>query len=179
MKRLAFVLVVVATPLLAASASGGTGVLPPGFPTSWTTTASVPAGISRSAGVLMGVQRSSSGTVLIHTVDQVRAEKQLGYVYKQFEQRRVKGGTVTCGAKSYTGPYTMNVNGNAGNGWFGFVTLQGAIQLEITHEVEVAPTPTGPPSCREDSGTWTGNIPPLAGRKGTWTESPDGVFVFS
>jgi len=171
-------LAALAPAVLAAAALGGRSSLPSRFPATWTTTASVPAGITRSAGTLMGVEPSTPGTLVVHTVDELRAGKQLAYAYKELKQHRVKGGTVTCGGKSYTGPYTMDLSGKAGSGWFGFVTLPGAIQLAITHEVEVAPTATGPPSCREDSGTWVGNIPPLAGKHGTWTESTDGVFTF-
>jgi hypothetical protein len=44
---------------------------------------------------------------------------------------------------------------------------------------EVASTATGPPSCREESGTRTGNIPPLADKSGAWSQSDGGVLVFS
>jgi hypothetical protein len=134
---------------------------------------------SRARPALLGVESAGPETLTIHTVDQFRAGKQIGYAYKQFKQHRITGGTVSCGAKNRAGAYTMDVRGRVGSGWFGFLTLPGAIRLTITHEVEVAGTQFGPPSCRQDSGTWTGNIPPLVRKRGTWKESNRRVFVFS
>jgi len=88
---------------------------------------------------LVGVEQRGAANATIHLVTAYTGSGgSQAYLYEAFNVHRVKGGTVTCGGKSFAGPYTTDMTGHVGDAFFGFPILNGAVRMTITHAVEVS-----------------------------------------
>jgi hypothetical protein len=134
------------------------------FPTVYTISTGIPSKGKDGTFVLKGTLLAADGTS--------------GTIVQVFTERRVVGGTVRCGGKTYHGPFTEDLK-NPGHGTF-TIAGWGTATYKTTRTIAVYPTAaagSSPPLCALDTGSYRFVSGRLKGKHGTYSSPLDKLVL--